>query len=102
MSTLADRLAAASRDRTNATVVTSDAMVNGPERRGGRDTTKDAFRELKSQVHTRLLQQLGPKLYDAELTQAELERMVRAALQEAMQDEEILITNSERTRIAQE
>ena len=33
-------------------------------------------------MHNELLQQLGPKLYDADLTQAELEHQVRGALQE--------------------
>ena len=53
-------------------------------------------------VHNRLLQQLGPKLYDANLTQSELERMVRSTLQDAMQEEEVLLTPADRTRIAQE
>ena len=53
-------------------------------------------------MHNTLLQQLGPKLYDAELTQTELEHMVKGALQEAMQAEDILLTTAERTRISQE
>ncbi len=103
MSSLADRLAAASRDRTSTPVGTTDSMAKKPERRPTEaEGSGDDFSELKSQVHNRLLQQLGPKLYDAELTQSELEHMVRGALQDAMQDEEILITSAERTRIAQE
>jgi pilus assembly protein CpaF len=103
MSSLADRLAAASRDRANSLATSTEIEKKGPGgrvKKPGGDT--DAFRELKAGVHNRLLTQLGPKLYDAELTQGELERMVRGALQEAMQDEDVIITPADRTRIAQE
>ncbi|MGN6131893.1 MAG: CpaF family protein, partial [Nocardioidaceae bacterium] len=104
MSSLADRLAAASRDRVSTTVPSTTTSVGAkPERRGPLPTQEeDDFSELKAQVHNRLLQQLGPKLYDAELTQSELEHMVRGALQDAMQDEDVLITAADRMRIAQE
>ncbi len=101
MTTLAERLAAASRDRAKTAVATveSDAA-----RTGGKVRTPDldTFRDLKSTVHNRLLTQLGPQLYDANLTHSEIERMVRGALQEAMQDDEVLLTPADRTRIAQE
>ena len=101
MTTLAERLAAASRDRAKTAVATveSDAA-----RTGGKVRTPDldTFRDLKATVHNRLLTQLGPQLYDANLTHSEIERMVRGALQEAMQDDEVLLTPAERTRIAQE
>jgi pilus assembly protein CpaF len=103
MSTLADRLAAASRDRATAPVDTTDAMTAMSGRHSPEETKADHdYKDLKSQVHNTLLQQLGPKLYDAELTQTELEHMVRGALQEAMQAEEVLLTTAERTRLSQE
>src|SRR3982751_1741049 len=103
MSSLADRLAAASRDRVTTSPATSDAMQAAAPRRGGPETkAENDHSALKSQVHNTLLQQLGPKLYDAELTQTELEHMVKGALQEAMQAEDILLTTAERTRISQE
>jgi pilus assembly protein CpaF len=105
MSSLADRLAAASRDRAVTTTTTSDALpakANGDRPATQASKLEDEFRELKSTVHNRLLQQLGPKLYDADLTQSELERMVRSALQDAMHEEDVLITPADRTRIAQE
>ncbi len=103
MSSLADRLAAASRDRSSSTSTGVDAIPTKQDR----DTAKsarvdDEFKELKAAVHNRLLQQLGPKLYDADLSQSELERMVRSTLQDAMQDEDVLLTPADRTRIAQE
>src|SRR5690242_12658539 len=102
MSSLADRLAAASRDRASVTT-TSDADNNGGDPRLKKTQVVDAFRDLKAKVHNRLLQQLGPKLYDAELGPSELERMVRGALQEAMADDDgAMITPADRTRITQE
>lgn len=82
MSSLADRLAAASRDRAGNG--TAQAALTAGDRDSKKDSREDAFQDLKAQVHNRLLQQLGPKLYDADLTQSELERMVRGALQDAM------------------
>src|SRR3954468_12366360 len=103
MSSLADRLAAASRDRVTTSPASSDAMQTMNTARGGpKASPQDDYGDLKSQVHNTLLQQLGPKLYDAELTQTELEHMVRGALQEGMQAEEVLLTTAERTRISQE
>ena len=96
---LADRLAAELRDRANV-VSTTDAIPSTGDRKKAKPA--DAFRDLKAKVHNRLLQQLGPKLYDADLTQSELERMVRGALQDAMTDEDMLLTPADRTRIAQE
>jgi pilus assembly protein CpaF len=103
MSSLADRLAAASRDRATQPTTTNDAMATVNERRGKEETkAQNDYSDLKAEVHNTLLQQIGPKLYDAELTQMELEHMVKGALQEAMQAEEILLTTAERTRISQE
>src|SRR3954453_3121796 len=103
MSSLADRLAAASRDRAPATADNTDAMTAMSGRHTPEETKADHdYKDLKSQVHNTLLQQLGPKLYDADLTQTQLEHMVRGALQEAMQAEEVLLTTAERTRLSQE
>ncbi len=101
MSSLADRLAAASRDRA-ANQTTSSEVEAAGGRRKSKVTERDPFADLKVTVHNRLLTQLGPKLYDANLTQGELERMVRGALQEAMQEEDVVLTPADRTRIAQE
>ncbi len=102
MSSLADRLAAASRDRAaNLSTGTDQDPGAGPQGRSKR-AAQDAHAAIKASVHNRLLHHLGPKLYDADLTQGELERMVRGALQEAMQDEDVVLTPADRTRIAQE
>jgi pilus assembly protein CpaF len=101
MSSLADRLAAATRDRAIAALDSGAETNKGPGVRA-KQPEVDAFQDLKATVHNRLLTQLGPKLYDANLTQGELERMVRGALQEAMQDQDVLLSPADRTRLTQE
>jgi pilus assembly protein CpaF len=68
-------------------------------RRGG---PADPFADLKRQVHQSLLDTLGPKLYDARLTQSEMEQKVRQTLQEVLSTGEMPLTSADRARIAQE
>jgi pilus assembly protein CpaF len=105
MSSLTDRLSAASRDRVPTTTTVNHDVLSNEEQRKTRKKPVDqgSFASLKAQVHNKLLQQLGPQLYDADLTQSELEQMVRATLQEVMaEDDTTLITAADRTRLAQE
>jgi pilus assembly protein CpaF len=99
---LADRLAAAKRDR---------GVI--PQDNGGGDgsfvsaaprarRSIDPFSDLKRTVHQTLLDNLGPKLYDSRLTQSELEQKVRQTLQEVLAQEETPLTVADRARIAQE
>jgi pilus assembly protein CpaF len=104
MSSLTDRLAAASRDRVPSTNGTTNSpspteALSSPSKVG---VAEDRFGSLKAHVHNNLLQQLGPKLYDADMPQSELEAMVRAALQDVMAEEETPLTSADRSRITQE
>ena len=83
-------------------VATNDAIPTAGKRRAEAPDTTDEFSSLKSTVHNKLLQQLGPKLYDADLAQTEIEQMVRAALQDAMSGDESMLTVADRTRITEE
>ena len=62
----------------------------------------DPFADLKREVHQSLLDTLGPKLYDARLTQTELEQKVRQTLQEVMAAGDVPLTTTDRARISQE
>ncbi len=62
----------------------------------------DPFQDLKRIVHQRLVEALGPKLYDAHMTQSELEQQVRLALQTAIADTDTPMSSADRTRISQE
>src|SRR3954452_20034199 len=103
---LADRLAQARRARTPV-LEDPAASPNGSNipglpvrtRRGG---NIDPFGELKRQVHQSLLDTLGPKLYDARLTQPEMEQKVRQTLQEVLAAGEMPLTSADRAKIAQE
>ncbi len=100
---LSERLAAARRDRD---VAASDAVggaPSGPTRGGPRHRrSADPFASLKRTVHQTLLDSLGPKLYDSNLTQAELEQRVRTTLQEVLAQTDTPLTVADRARVAQE
>jgi pilus assembly protein CpaF len=99
---LADRLAAAKRERgvAPAEAALGDGEFSPAAPRIRR--TADPFAELKRTVHQTLLDNLGPKLYDSRLTQSELEQKVRQTLQEVLAQEETPLTVADRAKIAQE
>jgi pilus assembly protein CpaF len=103
LSSLTERLAAASRDRGSVVSVRDDALPAAGPSHKQKPKPHDEFAELKAKVHNKLLQQLGPQLYDSELTQSELEQLVRATLQEVMaEDDTAMVTTSDRARLTQE
>ncbi len=62
----------------------------------------DPFAGVKKTVHQALLDNLGPKLYDAKMDVSELEQRVRQTLQSVLELEDTPLTGADRTRIAQE
>jgi pilus assembly protein CpaF len=103
---LQDRLAQARRDRTPVREDRGPAQngttAPGIPVRPRRNVKVDPFADLKRQVHQALLDTLGPKLYDARLTQSEMEQKVRQTLQEVLATGEMPLTSADRARIAQE
>jgi pilus assembly protein CpaF len=95
--TLAERLAQAKRASEETTSRPASAPV---ERR--RHRVSDPFGELKRSVHQTLLDNLGPKLYDADLTPADLEKKVRQTLLDVLAQDETPLTATDRSRVAQE
>jgi pilus assembly protein CpaF len=83
--------------RTRTAPVTPTRV--GSSRRGAEN---DRLDELKHDVHTELLKQLGPQLYDANLDQADLDQRVRAVLTQLMSSQERPISNADRNRLTQE
>ncbi|TIC81306.1 CpaF family protein [Nocardioides sp. GY 10113] len=63
---------------------------------------RDPFADLKRIVHANLVSTLGPKLYDIDMTQSELETQVHAALQSAVAATDRPMSGSDRRRITQE
>ncbi|MGN6415509.1 CpaF family protein [Flexivirga sp.] len=74
------------------------APVAGAKHRRARD----AFAPVKDRVHQALVDQLGPRLYDPNLPEAELAVQVRSTLQTVIDAEQTPLSHADRTRIAQE
>ncbi|MCI0686428.1 MAG: CpaF family protein [Sporichthyaceae bacterium] len=98
---LSDRLADA-RKRLDTTDPTRDPTAGRPGAPRVRRRSFDPFAEVKKAVHQSLLETLGPQLYDARMTQTELESRVRSALTGAVRAESAPLTPSDRKRIAEE
>jgi pilus assembly protein CpaF len=98
--TISDRIAAAKRARTVPDAVGGDEGITPTAPRVRRHV--DPFAELKRTVHQRLLETLGPKLYDSQMTQSDLETNVRQTLQETLSAQDTPLTVQDRTKIAQE
>ena len=94
---LAERLAAAKRASDEPAGRPTTAS---PEPR--RPRVADPFGELKRSVHQSLLDSLGPKLYDGDLTASDLEKRVRQTLLDVIAQDETPLTATDRTRVAQE
>jgi pilus assembly protein CpaF len=70
---------------------------------GGRHARHvDPFAAVKRGVHARLLEALGPRLYDAHVDQRELEQRIVEALQTVLRQEETPMTGVDRVRVASE
>jgi pilus assembly protein CpaF len=91
---LAERLAKQSASAANAT------DQRPATRRAGRHA--DPFAALKRSVHEALLEDLGPRLYEAHLDQRELEEQVVQTLRTVVQREETPLTTADRARVARE
>ena len=93
---LADRLDSVRRSHAPAPTV-------GPDHgRANRRRVADPFKDVKGRVHQALIENLGPRLYDPHLPEAELAAQVRQTLQETIDAEQTPLSHADRTRIAQE
>ncbi|MCL2543672.1 MAG: CpaF family protein [Nocardioidaceae bacterium] len=72
------------------------------QRRALANHEADRIEEVKSSVHSELLQQLGPHLYDADMDQAELDQKVRTILTEVLGSQDRPLSNADRARVASE
>jgi pilus assembly protein CpaF len=100
--TLANRIAEARKDRYAADPGSPDSASRAPASRSRARRHADPFAELKRTVHRSMMETLGPELYDARMTQSELEAKVRHSLQEVLAQEGTPLTVQDRARVAQE
>ncbi len=98
---LSDRLAVV-RQRLEDPGADSLYAGSAPAQRQRARRGRDPFADVKKAVHEALLETLGPQLYDARMTQSELESRVRATLVDVIAAEERPLTVADRTRIAEE
>ena len=72
------------------------------QRRALASQESDRLEELKSKVHTELLKQLGPTLYEAELDQADLDQRVRTVLSDVLSAQDRPLSNADRAKVTSE
>jgi pilus assembly protein CpaF len=65
-------------------------------------SANDRIEELKSSVHVQLLQQMGPRLYDSDMDQNELDTEVRKVLADVLGSQDRPLSSSDRARVTQE
>ncbi len=93
---LAERLASATAAKVPAARTEDPAGARRPGR------AVDTLADVKRSVHETLVANLGPKLYDAQMTQSALETLVKQALKDAVQLHERPLTSVDRSRVVQE
>src|ERR687890_2550154 len=97
MSSLHERLARA----TTAGVLPQSAPRETDQRQLHR-SRPDPLAELRQKVHRALVEALGPRLYDSEMSADQLHDKVRDMLQRALEEEETPLTRQERQRLVTE
>jgi pilus assembly protein CpaF len=62
----------------------------------------ERIEEVKASVHAELLKQLGPRLYDADMDQADLDRQVTQVLADVLSSQERPLSRGDRDRVTRE
>ncbi|TYL46133.1 CpaF family protein [Nocardioides sp. BGMRC 2183] len=62
----------------------------------------ERLEELKARVHAELLRELGPRLYDADMEQSDLEEQVRTVLADVLGAQDRPLSNADRSRVTSE
>jgi pilus assembly protein CpaF len=96
---LADRIDAV---RSSTQLVTAENGHPGTSRPRRARSGSDPFADVKASVHQALLEQMGPRLYDPKMEQAELEQQVRQQLHAVLELEQTPLSATDRTQISQD
>ncbi|MGH3497557.1 MAG: CpaF family protein [Nocardioidaceae bacterium] len=99
---LSERLASAERERTHAPLPTNRPANGQIARQRDAEVVADPYADLKVSVHQALVESLGPRLYDADLTPSDLETMVHETLKDSVQLGDRPLTSADRKRLTQE
>ena len=101
MSNLAERLSQARQGRSEPQETPQSNRPGPAAARAPRRET-DPFAGVKGRVHQSLIESLGPRLYDPHLAESELAAQVRTTLQQVIDAEQTPLSQSDRTKIAQD
>jgi pilus assembly protein CpaF len=97
MSSLHERLA-----RAKTAGVLPQNAPREPDQRQLHRTRPDPLAELRQKVHRALVEALGPRLYDSEMSAEQLHDKVHEMLKRAIEEEETPLTRPERQRLVTE
>jgi pilus assembly protein CpaF len=97
MSSLHERLA-----RARTAGVLPQSAPREPDQRQPHRARPDPLAALRQKVHRSLVEALGPRLYDSEMSAEQLQTKVREMLQRALEEEETPLTREERRRLVSE
>src|SRR5215212_4551208 len=97
MSSLHERIA-----RARTAGVLPQSAPREPDQRQLHRARPDPLAELRQKVHRALVEALGPRLYDSEMSSDQLHDKVREMLQRALEEEETPLTRDERRRLVSE
>jgi pilus assembly protein CpaF len=100
--TLSDRIAQAQNGLAEARSAATGSRPTTDFHRSRPQVPADPFTDVKRVVHAQLVESLGPKLYDINMTQEELELLVRGALHTAISASDRPMSGADRTRLSQE
>ena len=94
--------ASAATEQRSATTTSQPVINLDTSARRGKSNQVDRIEELKSSVHVQLLQQMGPRLYDSDMDQNELDTEVRKVLVDVLSAQDRPLSSSDRARVTQE
>src|SRR4029450_10255914 len=97
MSSLHERIA-----RARTAGVLPQSAPREPDQRQLHPARPAPLAELRRKVRRALVEALGPRLYDSELSAEQLQTKVREMLQRALEEEETPLTRDERRRLVEE
>ncbi len=88
--------------RTRSVELAPVAMNEAPQRRTGRKRTVDPYAAIKKSVHAALVESLGPQLYHAQVSEADLQQKVRVVLHDVLSRDETPLPAAERAALSQQ
>jgi pilus assembly protein CpaF len=68
----------------------------------GRTTRPDRAAELQNELQAKLVESLGPQLYDQTVSEEELQRLIHQRLRDLLDEEQVSLSNQEKAKVLQQ